>query len=156
MRCALSLGPFLAAALSQVAGPGALHAQRLAVEAKHAVVTTVHELASQTGVEILKKGGNAIDAAVATGLALAVTYPFAGNLGGGGFMLVHLADGRDAVIDYRETAPAAATRDMYVGAGGKVLSGLGSSIVGWRASGVPGTVAGFALALQKYGSGRIT
>jgi gamma-glutamyltranspeptidase/glutathione hydrolase len=139
-------------------------AQRRALEAPHGIVTSAHELASQAGVEVLQKGGNAVDAAVATGLALAVVYPFAGNLGGGGFMVVHLApnarnsapEGRDLVIDFRETAPAAATRDMYVGADGKVMQGPGSSTVGWRASGVPGTVAGFALAWEKYGSGRLT
>ncbi|CAN5517316.1 gamma-glutamyltransferase [soil metagenome] len=130
-------------------------AQRQAVEAERAMVVSAHELATQAGVEILKKGGNSIDAAVATGFAMAVTFPFAGNIGGGGFMLIHLADGRDLVIDYRETAPAAATRDMYLDGEGNVLKGPGSSTVGWRASGVPGTVAGFALAHQSYGSGRV-
>ena len=142
----------------------ALHAQRAAVEAEHSLVTSAHGLASHAGLEMLQRGGNAVDAAVATGLALTVVYPFAGNIGGGGFMLVHLADGgpgagragRDVVIDYRETAPAAASRDMYVGRDGNVLAGPGSSTVGWRASGVPGSVAGFALALQKYGSGKLT
>ena len=111
---------------------------------------------------MLQRGGNAVDAAVATGLALTVVYPFAGNIGGGGFMLVHLAgDGtpggaRDLVFDFRETAPATATRDMYVGPDGKVMEGADSSVVGWRASGVPGSVAGFALALQKNGSGKLT
>ena len=145
-----------------LAAPFRLAAQRAAVEAPHGMVVSAHALASQAGVEILKKGGNAVDAAVATGLALAVVFPNAGNLGGGGFMLIHLADpgtpgpGRDLVIDYRETAPAAATAGMYVGPDGKVLTGLDSSTVGWRASGVPGTVAGLALALEKYGSGRVT
>ena len=134
----------------------AAHAQRPPVEAEHGLVASSHELASLAGREMLQRGGNAVDAAVATGLALAVVYPRAGNLGGGGFMMIHLADGRDVAIDYRETAPAAATRDMYVGPDGKVLAGPGGSIVGWRASGVPGTVAGFALALQKYGSGKLT
>src|SRR4051812_33055323 len=131
-------------------------AQRPAVEATHGIVTSAHQLASQAGVEMLQRGGNAVDAAVATGLALAVVYPFAGNLGGGGFMLIHRADGQDFIIDYRETAPAAATRDMYLGPDGNVRAGAGSSTVGWRASGVPGSVAGFALALQKHGSGKLT
>jgi gamma-glutamyltranspeptidase/glutathione hydrolase len=138
-----------------------LLAQRPAVEAKNGLVTSAHVLASEAGVEILQKGGNAVDAAVATGLALTVVYPFAGNIGGGGFMVIHLAarDGqpaRDLAIDYRETAPAAASRDMYVGPDGKLVKGEGSSIQGWRASGVPGSVAGFALALEKYGSGKVT
>lgn len=120
------------------------------------MVASAHTLASQAGAGILREGGNAVDAAVATGLALAVVYPTAGNLGGGGFMLVRLADGREAVIDYRETAPAAATREMYLDANGKPRAGEGSSTIGWRAGGVPGTVAGLALALEKYGSGKIT
>jgi gamma-glutamyltranspeptidase/glutathione hydrolase len=107
-------------------------------------------------VEILRAGGNAVDAAVATGLALAVVYPVAGNLGGGGFMVVHLADGHDTVIDYRETAPAGAGRDMYLDPHGNTIKGAGSSTVGWSASGVPGTVAGFALAWRKYGSGKVS
>jgi len=139
-----------------LAAPLRLRAQRTAVEAEHGMVTSVHELASQAGVEILQKGGNAVDAAVATGLALTVVFPFAGNIGGGGFMMIHLADGRDLAIDYRETAPAAAFRDMYVGPDGKLIKGPGSSTVGWKASGIPGSVAGFALAMQKYGSGKVT
>jgi gamma-glutamyltranspeptidase/glutathione hydrolase len=139
-----------------LAAPARLPAQRPAVEAEHGMVTSVHELASQAGLEILQKGGNAVDAAVATGLTLAVVYPFAGNIGGGGFMMIHLADGRDIAIDYRETAPASATHGMYVGADGKIIKGPGSSTVGWCASGVPGSVAGFALAMQKYGSGKVT
>jgi gamma-glutamyltranspeptidase / glutathione hydrolase len=139
----------------------AASAQRAAVEARHGMVASAHTLATEAGVEILQKGGNAVDAAVATGLALAVVYPFAGNIGGGGFMVVHLAasegqPARDVIIDYRETAPAAATRDMYVGPDGQLIKGLGSSIIGWRASGVPGTVAGFAHAMEKYGSGQVT
>jgi len=136
--------------------PSLLWSQRLAVEAPHGMVTSAHELASRAGVEILQKGGNAVDAAVATGLALCVTYPFAGNIGGGGFMLIHLADGHDIAIDYRETAPTSATHDMYVGADGKVIAGANSSTVGWRASGVPGTIAGFSLAQKKYGSGKVS
>jgi gamma-glutamyltranspeptidase/glutathione hydrolase len=134
----------------------ALRAQRSPVEAQHGMVTSVHELASLAGLEMLQRGGNAIDAAVATGLALTVVHPFAGIIGGGGFMLIRLADGRSVALDYRERAPASATRDMYVGPDGNVLSGPASSTVGWRASGVPGSVAGFALALQKYGSGKLS
>ena len=151
-RSSALLALFLPLAL--VSAP--LRVERTAVEAQHGIVTSAHELASQAGVEILKRGGNAVDAAIATGLALEVVYPEAGNLGGGGFMLIHLADGRDIAIDYRETAPAAATPGMFVGADGQTLAGADSSRLGWRASGVPGTVAGFALALQKYGSGKLT
>ncbi|MEY2881272.1 MAG: gamma-glutamyltranspeptidase [Verrucomicrobiota bacterium] len=133
-----------------------VRAQRTAVEAPHGMVASAHELASQAGVEILKKGGNAVDAAVATALALTVVYPWAAPLGGGGFMVIHLADGRDVAIDFRETAPSAASRDMYLGPDGNPLKGAGGSILGWRASGVPGSVAGFALALEKYGSGKVT
>lgn len=132
-------------------------AQRQAVEAEHGMVASVHELASQAGVEILKKGGNAVDATVATGFALAVVYPNAGNLGGGGFMLIHLArENRQVVIDYREITPAAATRDMYLEPDGSIMHDMGSARLGWRASGVPGTVAGFAEAFRKYGSGKVT
>jgi len=151
----------LIAALALLTAPLPLAAQRAPIEAEHGMVVSVHELASQAGVEILQKGGNAVDVAVATGLALTVVYPFAGNIGGGGFMMIHLAGAtpgasRDIAIDYRETAPAGATRDMYVGNDGKLRQGVGSSTVGWQASGVPGSVAGFALAMQKYGSGKVT
>jgi gamma-glutamyltranspeptidase/glutathione hydrolase len=141
--------------LALVLSPATL-AQRAPVEAEHGLVTSAHELASLAGLEMLQRGGNAVDAAVATGLALTVVYPFAGNIGGGGFMLIRLADGRSVALDYRETAPASASRDMYVGPDGHVLTGPASSTVGWRASGIPGSVAGFALALQKYGSGKLT
>lgn len=133
-----------------------LPAQRSAVEAEHGMVVAVHEVAARVGADVLQRGGNAVDAAVATGFALGVVYPWAGPLGGGGFMLIHLADGRDVAIDYRERAPAAATRGMYVGPDGNVLQGPGSSTFGWRASGVPGDVAGWALALEKYGSHKLT
>ncbi len=142
--------------LCLLAAPLRLPAQRAAVEAEHGMVVSVHELATQAGVEILKKGGNAVDAAVATAFTLGVVYPWAGPLGGGGFMLIHLADGRDVAIDYRERAPAAATRDMYLDRDGNVLKGPGSSTFGWRASGVPGDVAGWALALEKYGSHKLS
>ena len=104
----------------------------------------------------MKRGGNAVDAAIAVAFTLAVIYPSAGNLGGGGFMMIRRSDGMVTAIDYRETAPAAATRDMFVGPDGKLLTGDDSSIVGYRAAGVPGTVAGMALALKKYGSGKLT
>ncbi len=120
------------------------------VFAAHGIVASNSELASAAGTEIMKQGGNAVDAAVATGFALAVTYPFAGNIGGGGFMNIHMADGRDAAIDYREVAPLAATRDMYVDpATGKLTT---KSLIGHLASGVPGSVAGMTTALARYGS----
>jgi gamma-glutamyltranspeptidase / glutathione hydrolase len=135
-----------------------LQAQRQAVEAEHGLVTSAHMLASQAGLEVLQRGGNAVDAALATELALTVVYPHAGNIGGGGFMLIHRAGNgaRQIAIDFRETAPAGAIRDMFVGSDGSVMHGPGSSTVGWRASGVPGSVAGFAHALEKYGSGKFT
>jgi len=111
----------------------------------HGMVVSNSGLASEAGNEILRQGGNAVDAAVATGFALAVNYPFAGNIGGGGFMNIHMADGRTAAIDYREVAPLAATRDMYVDpATGKLTN---KSVLGHLASGVPGSVAGMAEAL---------
>jgi gamma-glutamyltranspeptidase/glutathione hydrolase len=121
--------------------------------APHALVTSVHELASRAGVEMLHSGGNAIDAAVATGFALAVVHPQAGNLGGGGFMLFRLADGKTHFIDFREKAPAAATENMYLDAQGNVLpeSDKKSSVVGYRAVGVPGSVAGLVYAEKQYG-----
>jgi gamma-glutamyltranspeptidase/glutathione hydrolase len=125
------------------------------VRAKHGIVASQHELASKIGVEVLKKGGNAVDAAVAVALALAVVYPEAGNLGGGGFMLIRFKDGKTAAIDYREMAPLAATRDIFVDKEGNLIKGEGSSTVGYRASGVPGTPGGLDLAFQKYGSKKI-
>src|SRR5579864_1548974 len=119
------------------------------VAARHGMVVTSEPLATDAGVEILQAGGNAVDAAVAVGFALAVTYPYAGNIGGGGFMLVRMATGDAAFIDYREEAPGAATRNMYLDAKGELIPD--ASIVGARAVGVPGTVAGLALAEQKYG-----
>jgi gamma-glutamyltranspeptidase / glutathione hydrolase len=121
---------------------------RQPVRSRHAMVVTTEPLATEVGVAVLKKGGNAIDAAVAVGFALAVTYPYAGNLGGGGFMLIRLANGRTTFIDFRERAPAKSSHDMYLGADGKPTQ---DSIEGWRASGVPGTVRGLDLAHEKYG-----
>jgi gamma-glutamyltranspeptidase/glutathione hydrolase len=106
-------------------------------------------LASEAGIEILKKGGNAVDAAVAVGFALAVVYPEAGNIGGGGYMVIHMADGRAAALDYREIAPLAATRNMYLDSEGNLTD---KSVVGPLASGVPGAVAGLTAALAKYGT----
>jgi gamma-glutamyltranspeptidase/glutathione hydrolase len=119
------------------------------VAGRNGMVASSEPLASQVGVEILRAGGNAVDAAVAVGFALAVTFPQAGNLGGGGFMLIRLAKGDAVVVDYREQAPAAASRTMYQDAQGNLVPG--SSTVGALAAGVPGTVMGLALAEEKYG-----
>ena len=119
------------------------------VHAQHGIVVSVHELASQAGVEIMQAGGNAVDAAVATGFTLAVVHPPAGNIGGGGFMLIRMADGKAHFIDYREKAPAAATRDMYLDGRGNLIEG--ASEYGYKAIGVPGSVAGLVYAEQKYG-----
>jgi len=119
------------------------------VRAPHAMVASGHELASQAGVEVMRQGGNAVDAAVATGFALAVVLPEAGNLGGGGFMLLRLADGHAHFVDFREKAPAAASRDMYLDAKGNVQPD--ASVVGYRAVGVPGSVAGLVYAEKKFG-----
>src|SRR6266403_3318976 len=137
----------LAGALLCVAPADPLLA-RQPVRARHAMVVTVEPHATTIGVEVLKSGGNAIDAAVAVGFALAVTHPSAGNLGGGGFLLARFADGRTAFIDFRERAPEKASRDMYIGPDGKATA---DSLVGYRASGVPGTVRGLEFAHQKYG-----
>jgi gamma-glutamyltranspeptidase/glutathione hydrolase len=123
--------------------------------AEFGMVVAQEKLAAQIGADILRQGGNAVDAAVATGFAMAVTYPRAGNIGGGGFMVIHSADRKeDVAIDYRETAPAATTRDIFLGADGKPdIAKSRDSALG---IGVPGTVAGLTLALEKYGSGKIT
>ncbi|MGB8321661.1 MAG: gamma-glutamyltransferase [Candidatus Acidiferrum sp.] len=115
----------------------------------HGMVATDDQLASQAGIDILKRGGNAVDAAVATAFALAVVEPAAGNIGGGGFMLVRLANGKTTFFDYREMAPGKATRDMYIMANGKLDPE--ASTIGYRSVAVPGTVAGLALALKTYG-----
>src|SRR3954467_14782491 len=119
------------------------------VHAQHAMVVSVHGIASQIGLDIMRSGGNAIDAAVATGFALAVVHPPAGNIGGGGFMLVRMAGGKTHFVDYREKAPAAATRDMYLDAQGNVIEG--ASEYGYKAIGVPGSVAGMVYAEKKFG-----
>ena len=137
IACAVVLAPFIASA-----SPQPVHAQ-------HGMVVSTHELASRAGVEMMQAGGNAVDAAVATGFALAVVHPAAGNLGGGGFMLVRMADGKAHFIDYRETAPAAAKPDMYLDAQGNVIED--ASIIGYKSIAVPGSVAGMVYAEQKYG-----
>src|SRR5438094_2054128 len=159
LRCSLFL--VCAAALAPLAvgqSPSKLVVQsapnqawpRQAIRAVHGMVVTDEELGSQAGVEILKHGGNAVDAAVATAFALAVGEPAAGNIGGGGFMLIRLADGKTTFLDYVETAPGKATRDMYIGKDGKLDEE--ASVIGYRSVAVPGTVAGLALALKSYGS----
>ena len=123
---------------------------REAVPGAKAMVATDEELGSRAGVEVLKRGGNAVDAAVAVAFALAVVEPAAGNIGGGGFMLVRLADGRTNFLDYREVAPGKATRNMYINADGKLDEE--ASVVGYKSIAVPGTVAGLELALKTYGT----
>ncbi|HSW56083.1 MAG TPA: gamma-glutamyltransferase, partial [Ignavibacteriaceae bacterium] len=120
------------------------------VIAENGMVVSTSSYASKVGVDILKKGGNAVDAAVAVGFALAVTYPSAGNLGGGGFMVIHLADGNNISIDFREKAPLSAHRDMFLNDAGEFVSEL--SMYGTTSSGVPGSVAGLIYALEKYGT----
>jgi gamma-glutamyltranspeptidase / glutathione hydrolase len=129
---------------------------RAPVRSKRGMVASTKQISSEVGVAILKRGGNAVDAAIAVAFALAVTHPVAGNLGGGGFMLIRMKNGRTTAIDYRETAPRQATRDMYLDPNGALLKGEGSSTVGYRSGGVPGTVAGMDLALRKYGSGKLS
>ena len=131
-------------------------APREPVRARHGMVASTNEVASRVGVQIMKRGGNAVDAAIAVAFALAVTHPAAGNLGGGGFMMIRLKDGRSTAIDYREMAPAAAHRNVYLDKNGNLIEGEGGSLVGYRAAGVPGTVRGMELALKKYGSGKLT
>ena len=140
--------PVLIAALG-LATP-ALATSPQPVGAGHGMVVTGEHIASEIGVQALQAGGNAVDAAVAVGYALAVVYPAAGNIGGGGFMTIRLADGRSAFLDFREKAPLAATKTMYQDASGNVIPGLSTD--GWLAVGVPGSVAGFETALKEYGA----
>lgn len=153
-----SIFSFAQFAIGQRAVPPqqAFSATREPVRSKHGMVASTKHIASVVGVDVLKRGGNAVDAAIAVAFALAVTHPVAGNLGGGGFMLIRLKNGRTTAIDYRETASARATRDMYLDAKGDLIKGEGSSTIGYRAAGVPGTVAGMALALKRYGSGKLS
>jgi gamma-glutamyltranspeptidase / glutathione hydrolase len=125
-----------------------LSAIRQPQRARHGMVVAMEAIAADVGVSILKAGGNAVDAAVAVGFAMAVTHPFAGNLGGGGYMLIRMADGRSAFIDFRERAPEKASRNMYLDSKGALTR---DSVEGWRSSGVPGTVRGFEMALAGYG-----
>ena len=145
-------GPFSTRAATSIAAP----TYREPVRARHGMVASTSQVASEVGVDVMKRGGNAVDAAIAVAFALAVTYPAAGNLGGGGFMMIRLNNGKTTAIDYREMAPAAANRDVYLDPQGNLIKGEGSSTVGYRASGVPGTVAGMELALKKYGSGKLS
>jgi gamma-glutamyltranspeptidase/glutathione hydrolase len=140
-RAWLALG--FACSAAQAASPAP-------VAAKNGMVVTAQQHATRIGVDILKSGGNAVDAAIAVGYALAVVYPAAGNLGGGGFMTVQFADGRRTFIDFREAAPLAATPDMYLDAAGNVVPNL--STRGYLAVGVPGTVSGFEYARDRYGT----
>src|SRR6202522_3244657 len=122
----------------------------LELESDKGMVVTSQHLASEVGAAILRQGGNAIDAAVAVGYALAVTHPCCGNLGGGGFMTIHLADGRNTFINFREKAPLAARADMFLDARGNPVSD--KSLNGYLAAGVPGTVLGLETARQEYGT----
>jgi gamma-glutamyltranspeptidase/glutathione hydrolase len=125
------------------------HAARTPVHARHGMVVAMESLAVDVGVDVLKKGGNAVDAAVAVGFALAVTHPFAGNLGASGYMTIRFADGRATFIDFRERAPEKASHDMYLDAKGNPTR---ESIEGWRSAALPGAVRGFEMALTKYGT----
>ncbi len=117
--------------------------------ARHGMVVSVHHLASDAGLEILRSGGNAVDAAVGTGFALAVVHPIAGNLGGGGFLLLRTHDGKSTFIDFREKAPLAATEKMYQDASGNIIPD--ASVIGYRSIATPGSVAGLVYAEHKYG-----
>src|SRR4051812_12893210 len=161
VRAALiACAAFVTTAHAQVAPPAPAPiitnmARALPVVARNGMVAAQEKIAAHAGVEVLRAGGNAVDAAVAVGFALAVTHPQAGNIGGGGFMLVHLAARNETVaIDYRETAPAAMTRNVFLDDKGEADSKKSrDSALG---VGIPGTVAGLALAHEKYGSGKFT
>ena len=141
--CALSSG-------AQAVPPAATsYLSEQPVRARHGMVVSIHHLAADAGVSILRQGGNAVDAAVATGFALAVAYPGAGNLGGGGFLLLRTHDGKSTFIDFREAAPLAATVDMYLDASGNVIPD--ASVIGYRSIATPGSVAGLVYAEKKYG-----
>ena len=149
MKLAICTRVLAALAVSVTPNGTPMAASLPAVEAANGMVVSSQRLASQVGVDILKKGGNAVDAAVAVGYAQAVVNPCCGNIGGGGFMTIHLADGRDTFINFREKAPAAARPDMYLDAAGNVVKN--ASLLGYLAVGVPGTVLGLDTAQRKYG-----
>src|SRR6202051_4180550 len=153
IRHAFLSRPLLSSSLFFLPAITATAAPLRPTHAQHAIVASVHELASRAGAEMMQSGGNAVDAAVATGFALAVVHPPPGNLGGGGFLLIRKASGEAHFIDFREKAPAAATENMYLDARGNVNpdSSKDSSVVGYRSIGVPGSVAGMVYAERKYG-----
>ncbi|MEK1873024.1 MAG: gamma-glutamyltransferase [Rhizobium altiplani] len=140
----------VAAALSLSLAPSAFAASPAPAESEHGMVVTAQHLATDVGVDVLKNGGNAVDAAVAVGYALAVVYPTAGNIGGGGFMTIRLKDGKTTFLDFRERAPLAATKTMYLDAKGDIVPR--ASLDGYLAVGVPGSVMGFETAREKYGT----
>ncbi|MBN9552637.1 MAG: gamma-glutamyltransferase, partial [Alphaproteobacteria bacterium] len=144
------IGVALSLAIALTPSTIALAASPAPAKGEHGMVVTEQHLATEVGVDVLKKGGNAVDAAVAAGYALAVVYPEAGNIGGGGFMTIRLKDGRTTFIDFRERAPLAATRTMYLDKDGNPVKG--ASLDGYLAVGVPGSVAGFEMAREKYGT----
>ena len=146
-RSARAAATFGAGLLTALTSAGLVAAP--AVEAERGMVVAAHRLASEAGARILEMGGNAVDAAVAVGYALAVVDPCCGNIGGGGFMTIHLAGGRESFINFRETAPAAASADMYLDGKGRPIDDL--SRYGYRAAGVPGTVMGLDRAAAEYG-----
>jgi gamma-glutamyltranspeptidase / glutathione hydrolase len=147
---AISVKTTIAVVAAALLGSAGHAASPAPVAARHGMVVTAQQLATRVGVDVLRRGGNAVDAAVAVGYALAVVYPAAGNLGGGGFMTIRLADGRQTFIDFREKAPLAATAGMYLDERGDVIRD--ASTRGHRAVAVPGSVAGFEYARSKYGS----
>jgi gamma-glutamyltranspeptidase/glutathione hydrolase len=149
LRLVEKLCPLIVALAVSAATPSSA-AYRPALEARHGLVVSSQHYASEAGIRILEQGGNAIDAAVAVGYALAVVDPCCGNIGGGGFMVLHLANGRDRFINFRETAPAAASKNMYLDAQGNAIKDL--SLYGYLAAGVPGTVMGLDRALAEYGT----
>src|SRR3954447_4798287 len=148
LSCRLSFTWALACTAVLGLGAPCLHAKD-PVRADHGMVVAQEPIAADVGLDVLKAGGNAVDAAVAVGFALAVTHPVAGNLGGGGFMLVRMADGKTDFLDFRESAPGKASRDMYLDKDGNATK---DSIFGWRSSGVPGSVAGLEFAHKKFGT----